>query len=171
VLGSVAEDLVRTLSCPVLTVGPHIEKRFADMARIENILFPTDCSQESLVVFPYLASLAHEYSARLTVLHVLPAAMEGNLETHLLVAPWRKRMMEDTFCPQISPQCHSDFVVAFGDTEETILAYARRTKADLIGLGIRSATEFTKRFSETVAYRILAEAECPVLTHHAVSKW
>ena len=57
VLGSVSEELVRSLSCPVLTVGPRLAKRFEKIKGIENILFPTDFSEESLAVFPYLASL------------------------------------------------------------------------------------------------------------------
>jgi nucleotide-binding universal stress UspA family protein len=169
-LGSVAEDVVRSSSCPVLTVGPHVARKFENLSRIDNILFPTDFSEESLIVFPYLASLAHEYSSRLTVLHVLPVETAGNPDAQALAEPLRKRM-EATLGYQISPQCQSDFVIASGDPAKTILTYARCTNADLIGLGIRCATDLAKRFSETVAYRILAEAECPVLTHHAANAW
>lgn len=169
VLGSVAEELVRGLSCPVLTVGPRLTKRFESLKRIEHILFPTDFSQESLAVFPYLASLAHEYQSRLTVLHVLPPETPENPDARKLAEPLRKQM-EKALCRQLSPRCSADFVIESGDAAEAILDYARRGKADLIGLGVRCATDIAQHFRTTVAYRILAEAECPVLTFHAVSK-
>jgi nucleotide-binding universal stress UspA family protein len=169
VLGSVAEELVRSLSCPVLTVGPRLAKRFEKIQKIENILFPTDFSEESLAVFRYLASLAHEYQSHLTVLHVLPRETAQNPEAKKLAEPLRKQM-EKALCHQISPRCSVDFVIDSGDAAETILAYANRGNADLIGLGVRCATDIAKHFRQTVAYRILAQAECPVLTHHGVSR-
>jgi nucleotide-binding universal stress UspA family protein len=170
VLGSVAEELVRSLGCPVLTVGPKIAKRFETAGGIDNILFPTDFSEESLSVFPYLASLANEYRSRITVLHVLPIETAGNPEAPALAEPLRQQM-EKALAHQLSPRCTADFVVKSGDPEQTILEEARRRNADLIGLGVRGATDIARHFRETVAYRILAEAECPVLTHHAVSRW
>jgi nucleotide-binding universal stress UspA family protein len=77
-MGSVAESLFRRLPCPVLTVGPHLASRFRNNVNIKNILFATDLSPESRTVFPHLASLAHEYGAKITLLHVLPAETESN---------------------------------------------------------------------------------------------
>jgi nucleotide-binding universal stress UspA family protein len=167
VLGSVAEELVRGLSCPVLTVGPRISKRFEAPAGIATILFPTDFSGESLAVFPYLASLAHEYRSRLTVLHVLPGETANNPEARTLAEPLRQQM-EKALAHRLSPRCQAEFVMESGDAAEEILAQAGRRHADLIGMGVRGSTDIARHFRETVAYRILAEAECPVLTHHAV---
>jgi hypothetical protein len=60
-------------------------------------------------------------------------------------------------------------VVECGEPAETILTRAHHIDADLIGLGVRGWTDIAKHFRETVAYRILAEAECPVLTHHGAA--
>ena len=105
VLGSVAEELVRGLSCPVLTAGPRLAKRFEKLERIANILFPTDFSEESVAVFPYLASLADEYKSRLTILHVLPPETAGNPEAKKLADPLRKQM-EKALCPDQPPVQH-----------------------------------------------------------------
>jgi nucleotide-binding universal stress UspA family protein len=168
VLGSVAEELVRSLSCPVLTVGPRLAKRFETQKEIKHILFPTDFSEESLSVFPYLASVAHEYRSRLTILHVLPPE-KADSEATKLAEPLRKQMQK-ALEPQISPGCTPEFVIDCGDAAETILAHARRRNVDLIGMGVRCATDIAKHFRETVAYRVLADAECPVLTHHGASR-
>ena len=168
VLGSVAEEVIRTLRCPVLTVGPRLAARFSQLKTIANILFPTDFSAESRAVFPYLASLAHEYQSRLTILHVLSPETAGGPDREALA----KRLCENmkkALEKEISPRCCADFVVDAGDPAETILAHARSIDADLIGLGVRGWTDIAKHFRETVAYRILAEAECPVLTHHSAN--
>jgi nucleotide-binding universal stress UspA family protein len=163
VMGSVAEALFRNLSCPVLTVGPYLAGRFRETVEIHNILFPTDLSVESQAVFPYLASLAHEYNARLTLLHVLPLETENNSDAKAPAEPLRKEMMR-IYCPQISPKCEAEFLIDTGDAAEKILALARERNVDLIGLGIRKAEKSTTHFRNTVTYRVLLNAMCPVLT-------
>ena len=163
-VGSVAEAFLRHVSCPVLTVGPHLAPRFEHITEVRNILFPTDLSTASQVVFPYLASLAHEYDARMTVLHVLPPETESNPEAISLAEPLRQQMIE-TFCPEISPRCEAEFLIDAGDASEKILAYAAKRNVDLIGFGVRSAAEITTHIRNTVAYRVLLKATCPVLTH------
>jgi nucleotide-binding universal stress UspA family protein len=162
VLGSVAEEVVRTLRCPVLTVGPRLAARFSRLESIQNILFPTDFSAESMSVFLYLVSLAHEYQSRLTILHVLAPETAKAEE----LAERVREQMKKALSNEISPRCCAEFVVDSGDPCKTILEHARRLDADLIGLGVHGWTDIAKHFRETVTYRIMAEAECPVLTHH-----
>jgi hypothetical protein len=70
--------------------------------------------------------------------------------------------VERIFGPEISPECETEFMIACGDAAERILEAARN--ADLIGFGIRKAAAITTHFHNTVVYRVLVEAECPVLT-------
>lgn len=165
VLGSVAEDVVRMVRCPVLTVGPRLAERFMKSEDIRNILFPTDFSLESMAVFPYLASLADEYKSRLTTLHVVPRDPSGCPETKQAIDILCERMKQ-ALINEISPRSSAQFVVDYGTPAETILSHAHRINADLIGLGVRGCTDIARHFRETVAYQILAEAECPVLTRH-----
>jgi nucleotide-binding universal stress UspA family protein len=166
VMGSVAEELLRTLPCPVLTVGPNVSKRSMESAEIKHVLFPTDLSDESRTVFPYLASLASEYRAVLTLLHVLPIETATNPDARSLAEPLRQEMQK-IFYPHIDPRSPAEFVIDFGDTGERILAHAESGKANLIGLGVRRAAEITPHFRNTVAYRVLLGAHCPVLTTRA----
>jgi nucleotide-binding universal stress UspA family protein len=162
-MGSVAEELFRSLPCPVLTIGPNVSKRLMETTEIKHVLFPTDLSDESRTVFPYLASLASEYKASLTLLHVLPMEIATNPDAKTLAEPLRKEM-ERIFSPQIDPRSPAEFLIDFGDTAERILAHAETACADLIGLGVRKAAEITTHFRNTVAYRVLLGARCPVLT-------
>ncbi len=163
-MGSVAEAFFRNVPCAVLTVGPHLAPRFEHIAEVRNILFPTDLSTESQSVFPYLASLAHEFNSRITVLYVLPPETEDNPEAIALAGPLRSQMIR-MLGPQISPKCEAEFVIDAGDASEKILAQAAKRDVDLIGFGVRKAAEITTHFRNTVAYRVLLNATCPVLTH------
>jgi nucleotide-binding universal stress UspA family protein len=162
-MGSVAEELFRHLPCPVLTVGPSISKASMQTTEIKHILFPTDLSDESQAVFPYLVSLASQYKASITLLHVFPVETATNPDAKSLAEPLRKEM-QDVFASHMDPHCLAEFIIDFGDTAERILAHAESGRADLIGLGVRKAGEITTHFRNTVAYRVVLQAHCPVLT-------
>ena len=162
-MGSVAEELFRNLPCPVLTVGPNVSKRSLEESQVRHILFPTDLSDESRSVFPYLVSLASEYEASLTLLHILPVETATNPDARSLAEPLRQEM-KSIFSSHIDARCPAEFIVDFGDTAERILAHAQTGNADLIGMGVRQAGEITTHFRNTVAYRVVLQAHCPVLT-------
>jgi len=164
-MGSVAEELFRNLPCPVLTVGPHLAPRFQTLTGLKEILFPTDMSEESKAVFPYLASLAAEYQAHITVLHVLPLQTAANPEAKKLAEPLQKQM-EHTFAPTLSPRTPVSYVIDFGNPAERTLTHALTSSADLIGMGVRQAGEITTHFRTTAAYKVVIGAYCPVLTAH-----
>src|SRR5262249_32079471 len=75
-LGSVAEEIFRTVPCPVVTVGPHSD---SFRANIRDILFATDFASEAPAAAAYAISLAQEFQARLTMLHVVPEGKPGEL--------------------------------------------------------------------------------------------
>jgi nucleotide-binding universal stress UspA family protein len=162
-MGSVAEDLFRHLPCPVLTVGPNVSKASMQAADIKHILFPTDLSVESQAVFPYLASLAAQYKAALTLLHVLPVETATNSDARSLAEPLRKEM-QNIFSSHVDMHCPAEYIIDSGEAAERILAHAETGRADLIGLGVRKAGEITTHFRNTVAYRVVLQAHCPVLT-------
>jgi nucleotide-binding universal stress UspA family protein len=167
-LGSVAEELFRTLPCPVLTVGPNISPRFAAQPEVKHILFPTDLSLDSKAVLPYLAVVAAEYQARLTVLHVL----SGENHRHpsaLDEAAVLKEEIQRMACHQVDPRCQVQTVVERGDPAERILAYSKN--ADLIGFGVHKASEFSTHFRNTIPYKVVLHAPCPVLTAHVGDGW
>jgi nucleotide-binding universal stress UspA family protein len=158
-LGSSVEQICRIANCPVLTVGPDLTPGNVDVKRI---LVPTDLSEESELDLPYVAQMVKAYGAHVTVLHVMPEDTASNPDARVLAEPMRRTMMH-AFEGEIGDP-KPDFVIEFGNTVETILAYARRNKTDLIAMGIRSAflPGFTLR--PGVAYRVIAGAHCPVLT-------
>jgi len=157
-LGSVTEEICRAINSPILTVGP--EAAFTQDALFQRILFPTNLSDLSQKPVPYIAMLAQEFGAFITVLHVLPTDEAIASDENALTESIRQTMIK-----KLSPLAglHSEFVVAIGDTAETVLRVAREKKAGLIAMGIRNAFR-PGILRERTAYRIIAGAQCPVLT-------
>ena len=70
VLGSTAEEIFRSVTCPVLTVGPNAPA--IDLtAGLNCILFPTDLASDESSALAHAISLAREHKAHLTLLHVM----------------------------------------------------------------------------------------------------
>src|SRR6185437_8244976 len=71
-MGSVAEELFRSASCPVLTVGPSVGPQ--KVLGVQRILFATDFGRASAQALPYAIDLARENHAELILLHVVKPA-------------------------------------------------------------------------------------------------
>jgi nucleotide-binding universal stress UspA family protein len=160
-LGSAVEAVCRVATCPVLTVGPGLAPRTA--TTFSRILFPTDLSEDSKRILPYLRQVAEEYQSEITVLHVMPEELVTNPDAEKLAEPIRDTLI-DTFGPELSGS-KVEFLIGFGETVETVLRTAKARKADLIAMGIHNAFLPGVQLRSSTAYRIMAGAHCPVLTY------
>ena len=80
-LGSMAEAVLRSTSCPVLTVGPHVTRRPQYEIRFKNIILATELPPTSDRAPRYAFSLAQEHQAHITLAHVLaPGDLSSTLE-------------------------------------------------------------------------------------------
>src|SRR5574337_1388232 len=141
-LGSVAEEIWRTAECPVLTVGPHALGRPAEEIAPRQILYPTDLSADAFAAAPLALSFALEYESRLTVMHVVPAAVQTS--ARLLARAFRDELQE-IFPSETMPWCEPECIVESGEPAETILRSAKEREADLIVLGVRSAEALARQ--------------------------
>jgi len=69
-LGSVAEEILRAATCPVLTVGLHVSPASPD-GSLAQLLYVTDFWEESHYGLLYAIRLASQYKSRLLLLHVI----------------------------------------------------------------------------------------------------
>lgn len=160
-IGSAVEAICRGASCPVLTVGPGlVQHRTSEFGRI---LFPTDLSEDSKRVLPYLRDTAEQYQSQITILHVMPAKLAADPEAPQLSDPIR-RTMSDTFRPELTG-LKVELLIAFGEVIETVLQTAWDQKADLIAMGIRNTFLPMAHLKSSTTYRIISAAHCPVLTY------
>jgi len=165
-LGSVAEKIFRLAACPVLTVGPLVRPAANPASEMKRILYATTFSPASTVAAAYAISLAQENQAHLDVLHVVEAYKTGELVgAHELKTGCEQRMR--TLVPEGADLwCEPNFVVEVGEPAERILAVAKEHQADMIVLGLKSTSALgaATHLPWATAHKIIAQAECPVLT-------
>ncbi len=141
-LGSVAEEILRHARCPVLTVGPQACHEAGRRGRMASILFATDFGAASLAAAPVAVSLAEEYQAKLTLLHVKERRGAGQLEMPCDGAEACEQRLRGLVPDEAKMWCEPYFVVDCGAGDqagaawERILGQAQAREADLIVMGV-----------------------------------
>jgi nucleotide-binding universal stress UspA family protein len=164
-LGSSAEEILRTAPCPVLTIGPHA--RSEQTLQLNEILYATDLSPASLSGACYAIALAQEYGARLTLLHVIEERKVDELvhSSDLIASSGRllRSLVPADAILRFEPRCE----VKQGVPAERILEVAQEVHAGLIVLGARRASGVPGAASHlpiATVHKVVANAPCPVLT-------
>jgi len=164
-LGSVAEEIFRKATCPVLTVGPHICRDTERRLEMKQILYATDFTPESLSALPYAVSLAQEHQAQLTILNVIGEPEVGDLVHPEHFVESTMRQLRKLVPSEADRWCEPQFKVARGNAAEKIMETAIALGADLIVLGVREeGTGAVTHMRRTTAHQVITHAECPVLT-------
>jgi nucleotide-binding universal stress UspA family protein len=160
-LGSVAEEMIREAPCPVLTVGLHVVAEAS--AGVHSIVCAADFSPESLRAAEFAVSLAHEYQAHLTLVHVVEGVPRKS--PHLAMQLMERRLRE--MIPLESGLLYEpEVMVDIGPVADRILGVANELLADIIVMGVRGAGAFAQTASHfgSIAHRVVSLATCPVLT-------
>lgn len=166
-LGSVAEEIFRTLSCPVLTVGPQADPSIKRDGQIREILYATDFSPESKAGAAYAIALAQEFQARLVLLHVIPDLRPGDLVSVSDVTESSRALLQNFVSAEAQAWCKPEYFVEQGSPAEKILDFARVRESDLIVLGVRRETGVVGAATHlpfATTHRVVSMAKCPVLT-------
>lgn len=162
-LGSTAEAVVRSATCPVLTVGPHVAIRPYHDFSVENILFPTDLGEHANFGAQYALSVAQENGASVSFMHVVSPEEACAGDTSALLETTRQKLTMIA-PPDAKEWCKPDFVVEVGDPVKELLTFADTERPDLIVLGLPAGKKFNGHFHLSVTYNLIAGAPCPVLT-------
>lgn len=162
VLGSVAEDVFRNVSCPVLTVGPDVRPCHRREIRIKNVLLATHFEKGSIAPI-HAAHICNEFGAELTLLHVAESHNGSiNVESTRQLSQRLYAVVPAEACLWRQPSC----VIKYGLPSAQILEVARESAADLIVLGARhpEPAKINSHLPWATAARVIADAACPVLT-------
>ncbi len=160
-LGSVAEEIFRQATCPVLMVGPNAPGPTGKAA--DKILFCTGFSAHSLHAGGYAISLAQRQGAELLLLHVIgetPASPQERDQVRERACERLRTLIPADVSLARPPHC----IVEFGTAAERILSVAREQHPGVIVLGVRQPVGFARRLKWATAYAVVSEAPCPVLT-------
>ena len=153
--------------------------------KIKKILYATDLSENARYAFSYAASLANQYNAGITILHVLEvASASANLHLVSLLGEdrWQTIMRQNTqeildtvkerldrFCDDMKAEdkaCRfivDDIVVRQGHAVEEILEQAESVGYDILIMGTQGHGVLAGALMGSTARRVVRRSRTPVL--------
>ncbi|MBI2681943.1 MAG: universal stress protein [Acidobacteriales bacterium] len=162
ILGSVAEEIFRSVRCPVLTVGPKARRDGKDV--FKRIVFATDFSPQSLRAAQYAISIAEEHDSRITLLHVVNKLGDSSPQTVVNTREDALERLHMLVSQDAAAWCSPEYVVEFGNASERIVQTARDREAGLIVMGVKHAEPMSSHTLWATASKVVQNAPCPVLT-------
>jgi nucleotide-binding universal stress UspA family protein len=174
-IGSVAERVLRTAPCPVLTVR---DAHLGGNPMFMRILVPVDFSEPSIAALEYARALGRKLGASLRVLHVVEDQyVTAPLGSDMYMAPssaeteLRVQEAKDQLASFLSRDdrtaLRATADVITGSSARTITEYAGSNKFDLIVMGTHGRTGLAHFVMGSVAEKVIRTATCPVLTVRA----
>jgi nucleotide-binding universal stress UspA family protein len=169
-LGSVAEQVVRRASCPVLTVRqehPIVRKP----GSAPTVVVPIDFSPSSRPTLKYAVDLARLYEAGIALLHVVEQVNLPNvygIDPIPVVAPdlqtRSKEALEELAADVLPEDQPYDCTVLVGHAGHDIAEFAGERDADMIVIATHGLTGLKRLLMGSVTEQVLRVAACPVFT-------
>ncbi len=160
IMGSVAEEIIRLATRPVLSAGPHCAGPSGGGLR--KILYPTDFSASAQKARDYALSLAKQFGSTLVALHVAQGPSSAldrrQREDEILIGRLREFLGADS--TEVSLHIH------YGNPAEEILRAASEYASDLIVMGVRGGGSMPRLSTAigSTAHHVVSQAECAVIT-------
>lgn len=174
VLGSFTESLLMQCHLPVLVVGQN----FDQVSKWNEVLFPTDFSDDSSFAFHKALELAKTLHSRVTVFHHLSPMIDPLIQS--AIAPFggvwisyrdemerlkdkkQKALAEWVALARVQGvEVKSYLDTETADTSEAILEFAATNKIGLIAMGAQSGRLATTLFG-AITRKVVRQAPCPV---------
>ena len=163
-LGSIAEEVFRAASCPVLTVGPKSPSVPAKN-ELHHILYPLEFAPDSSKAAGYAVALAERYTANLTLMNVrqdMPSSASKSEQVTKPVESW----IEDHIAQGSNLRNRIRFERGFGSATAAILDFATKESVDAIVMSVTRLDPVMAAHlpKPDTAHEVVSGAPCPVLT-------
>jgi len=164
VFDSTTEAVLRQAPCPVLTVGPRAMNPEKALQSNGPVIFATDFHFITIHAIRYAACFSQLTASRLHCLHVMPRTLEACAQCQVvpsIMSEALQQLAAESGVMFEEPICATTYG---SEVSCAVMDYARQQKAKLIVLGVRKASLADTHAPLHIAYRIITEAPCPVLT-------
>jgi nucleotide-binding universal stress UspA family protein len=168
VLGSTTDRVVRKAVCPVLIVSKASHTALCTEPdgrhRLKRILCCTDFSHHSERARGYAISLAAEYGAELTLLHVAERCQD--LAKMDAIIAERTQELDKLLSETERKNLKVKLVVKSGKPYEEIVRHATDDQASLIIMTARGGDAVDRAVFGSTTYRVIQLGPCSVLAIH-----
>lgn len=163
-LGSNVEKLLMSSPCPTLTIGRHVLSGVDVRLRFDEVLYVSDFSAEAKSAAPIALLLGRDFGAPIDVCQMLPEAATGDpmLQERLSSEYFEamRKILPEADHYWITPT----FNLKNGSMVDQVLERAFNNHAGIIVLGVKSEALLARHLHTSFAYKLLANAPCPILT-------
>lgn len=166
-MGSVAEDVVRSAPCPVLTISGSSTGK-PPSTRISRILVPTDFSDGARLALTHARELALTYGARIDLFHVVEEVVYPStygIEPVELPTGEVIENVENALADLAREEIGIEHVVVearTGYAPAAIRSYADETNADLVVIATHGRSGLDRLLMGSVTENIVRRASQPV---------
>ena len=168
VLGSTTDRVLRKAASPVLVVSNPSQNAMTTSPdgrhRLSRILYCTDFSNNSEIARGYAISVAAEYAAELTILHVVEGAPDLARAEAIISA--RTVQLDRLISEEERKELNVRTAVRFGKPYEQIVRHASETQTSLIIMTARGGGALDRAVFGSTTYRVVQLGPCPVLAVH-----
>jgi nucleotide-binding universal stress UspA family protein len=168
-LGSVAEKVLRKAPCPVLVIPqPRRDvvapEGAAGSVQLRRVIFCTDFSDPARRALDYALSVAAEYDAELTLLHVLEdIPSSARIEEAIATAT---KQLAKMIPPEGVESAKIKTLVRIGRAYQQIIELSLEIQADLLVMAVRGRNALDLAVFGSTTYRVIQLGSCPVLAVH-----
>ena len=161
VLGSTAESLLRTLPCPVVTIGPKATKKTSNPSQPEKVICPIDFPDDVHERLMMISGVAKALRADVELVHAVDVCHEHSLphnaadiqfEFELLVE-WLQREGVAT-----------QSTLLYGAPEHVISERAQAVNAHYIMFGLHQNGQSSSYSRKSLVARVIKHAPCAIFT-------
>lgn len=149
-IGSVADKVVRTASCPVITI-----KGKYDLSKVKSIVFATDlrCEQESII--EELKIMQKHYDAHLHLVKAYDSEwiLEKDVKSRI-----------DEFAEEFNFDNYSTTAVKDSDEVDAILEFADEIGADMIAMATHQRRGLESLFTGFISKNVVNKSHKPIWT-------
>jgi nucleotide-binding universal stress UspA family protein len=164
ILGSVAEEILRSAPWPCLTVGPQVPSISSTIPLFERILYATDLGPAAAHAASYAVSFAEAFRSRLDVLNVIHEKEVQHPERLSDLQDHFYKALDQTIPAQARKFCDPRTFVTVGKAHDQILKHIEEHSIDLLVLGVRKTAHLHTEMRMSGVFPLILDATCPVLT-------
>lgn len=177
-LGSVAEEVVRHASCPVLTLRQT--EAPGTIEALAKILVPVDFSSYSKEALSFAKELAALYGAGLQVLHTIeepaypyfytPGSSLSPVEQLEALREKAEEALDELLAETPGPEVPAERFVATGRPASEIARFAEDRGSDMVVIATHGLTGLERLLVGSTAEQVVRLAPCPVFTVKSFGK-
>ncbi|KAA3656941.1 MAG: universal stress protein [Calditrichaeota bacterium] len=175
-MGSVAEKVVRSAPCPVLTLCGY-EKTTVETTN--KILVPIDFSTHSENALLHAKHIAETYQAKIELLHVIEERIHPSFyaigETSIIklmpkIKTNSKHNLQKIFDNIGGPPVDADIHITEGRAANEIIKFVENQNCNMVVMATHGLTGIQHFLMGSVAEKVVRGSQCPVFTVKAFGK-